>query len=85
MVARKHVIVTLYLHCLSCLIPGRKRWDFLDFLLYYIQKYGTDDKGMLMNDFIVFFDHISRKVRDFSGGTVIGTEIQVLEHGVMNG
>ena len=38
-----------------------------------------------MNDFIVFFDHISRKVRDFSGGTVIGTEIQVLEHGVMNG
>jgi hypothetical protein len=30
-----------------------------------------------MNDFKVFFAHISRKIRDVSGGMVIGTEIQV--------
>jgi hypothetical protein len=41
-------------------------------------------RGMVMDDFKVFFAHISRKIRDVSGGMVIGTEIQVFELEVMS-
>jgi hypothetical protein len=57
----------------------------LGYLLCYVEKYGTDDWEMVMNDFKVFSPTFHEKFGMFQAGWSLVQIYKILQLGVMRG